>query len=142
MHSRVGQSAAQRLIVFLRVGDMLTVLTVMWILSTAAAAVIANDRGRSGIAFGVVTFFCLGPLGPGFALIATHGRIERMQLQAAWAADPRTGQRTIAEGRRRCVCPQCGAENDIPLAEMGYDCWRCSISWKLERKAAEAEAPG
>jgi hypothetical protein len=31
------------------------------------AGIIASDRKRSGVAFAAVTFFFLGPLGPGFA---------------------------------------------------------------------------
>lgn len=66
--------------------DLLFPILIIWGISAFVAGVIASDRGRSGVGFGFVTFFFLGPLGPGFALIAQHGEIERSQLQAARAA--------------------------------------------------------
>ena len=70
--------------------DTLVLVLIIWGISAFAAAVIAGDRGRSGLGFAVVTFFFLGPLGPGFALLATHGDIERSQLQAIRAAANKT----------------------------------------------------
>lgn len=72
-------------------GSVFLVFVFLWAVSAGVAAIIASDRGRSGLGFAAVTFFFLGPLGPGFALIAQHGDIEKSQLQAARAtANPTT----------------------------------------------------
>lgn len=98
----------------------LVVAVAVWLISAITAGMIADHRGRSGAAFFFVTFFFLGPLGPGFALIAPREDRGR----PAW---PRTGavERPVAEGRRRFTCPRCGATNDIPDTETAYECWRC-----------------
>ena len=62
---------------------LLFLLLFVWGISALVAGAIAGDRDRSFFGFAAVTFFFLGPLGPGFALIATHGRIEKAQLQAS-----------------------------------------------------------
>lgn len=104
----------------------LFVLVAVWFISATAAAMIAEHRGRSTAAFFFVTFFFLGPLGPGFALIAPREDRGR----PAW---PRSGttERPLAEGRRRFTCPRCGAANDIPDADPTYDCWRCAEHRKV-----------
>ncbi|TXH16960.1 MAG: hypothetical protein E6R06_29765 [Mycobacterium sp.] len=66
--------------------EVLILMLFVWGISALVAGAIASDRRRSFIGFAVVTFFFLGPLGPGFALLATHGEIERSQLQAIRAA--------------------------------------------------------
>jgi hypothetical protein len=104
------------------------VLLVVWGFCAVAAGLIASDRGRSFREFALVTFFFLGPLGPGFALIATHGAIEDLQLEVL----------EIAEGRQRFVCPRCRADNDIPEADTSYDCWRCSEHRAVEPKSVKA----
>lgn len=99
----------------------LIVAVAVWFISAITAAMIAEQRGRSVAAFFFVTFFFLGPLGPGFALIAPRedrGRPARPRRD--------TSERPVAEGRRRFTCPRCGAANDIPEAEGTYDCWRCA----------------
>lgn len=126
--------------------DFLILLVFVWGVSALVAGMIAADRDRSFFGFAAVTFFFLGPLGPGFALIATHGRIEKAQLQASGlpmkrplqlqaAGQPTT--RTVAKGRRRFICPRCGAENDIPNADTSYDCWQCSEHRNVEAKVAK-----
>ncbi|MGC5026769.1 hypothetical protein ACLQ3K_18635 [Tsukamurella sp. DT100] len=95
----------------------LIIAVAVWFISAITAAMIAEQRGRSVAAF----FFFLGPLGPGFALIAPREDRGR-------PAQPRSGveERPVAEGRRRFTCPRCGAANDIAEAETPYDCWRCA----------------
>lgn len=44
------------------------------------AALVANERELSVPMYAIITLLFLGPLGPGFALIAPHGRIEKSQL--------------------------------------------------------------
>ncbi|KXO89815.1 hypothetical protein AXK56_06555 [Tsukamurella pulmonis] len=98
----------------------LVVLVAVWFISATVAAMIAEHRGRSIAAFFFVTFFFLGPLGPGFALIAP--REFRGRPVPAGSNDVRP----VAEGRRRFTCPRCGAANDVPDAETAYDCWQCA----------------
>jgi hypothetical protein len=61
---------------------MVVGLLFVWFISALVAGWIAATRERSGFAFAAVTFFFLGPLGPGFALIAPHGAIEELQFHA------------------------------------------------------------
>jgi DNA-directed RNA polymerase subunit RPC12/RpoP len=107
-------------------------LLFVWGISALVAGMIASDRGLGFLGFAAVTFFFLGPLGPGFALIAPHGAIEDLQLQGLQDA-----ARSIAKGRRRFLCPRCGADNDIPEADTSYDCWRCSEHRPVKPKSVE-----
>jgi hypothetical protein len=66
-------------------GALIMVLLI-WAVSAFVAGIIASDRKRSGLPFAAVTFFFLGPLGPGFALLATNGELEEARLRAAQAA--------------------------------------------------------
>jgi DNA-directed RNA polymerase subunit RPC12/RpoP len=117
---------------------MTAIILIVWGISAFVAGMIAGDRDRSFFGFAAVTFFFLGPLGPGFALIATHGRIEKAQLQASGWPMKRTLQlRAVAEGRHRFICPRCGAQNDIPNADTSYDCWQCSEHRNVEPKVAK-----
>jgi hypothetical protein len=116
-----------------------TLMLIAWLVCAAVAGIIATARERSFWGFAAVTFFFLGPLGPGFALIATHGAVENERfLQAARAADSQPDRRKIAEGRQRFICPRCGAENDIPNADTSYACWRCSEHRKVTPKVAKS----
>ena len=54
----------------------------IWGVSAVAAAIVAHERELNVPAYAVITLLFLGPLGPGFALIAPHGRIEKSQLAA------------------------------------------------------------
>ncbi len=112
--------------------ELFFILLFVWTTSAVVAGAIAFSRGRSPILFGVVTFFFLGPVGPGFALIAPNGFLEQLQLDSAEPA-----KRKIAEGRQRFTCPRCGAENDIPDTYAAYDCWRCSEHRKVKPKVAK-----
>lgn len=98
-----------------------SVLSVMliWVIAAAVTAVIAHQRGRNPLVFFLVTLFFLGPVGPGFALVARPD------------VAPEPEPRKVADGRRRFVCPRCGAENDIPEADTGYNCWRCGEKRKV-----------
>jgi hypothetical protein len=51
----------------------LITLFLVFLTAAVTAALIAHERGRSWLGFGLVTFFLFGPLGPGFALLATRG---------------------------------------------------------------------
>ncbi|KXO89038.1 hypothetical protein [Tsukamurella pseudospumae] len=107
-------------------GPLIAVATA-WFFSAVIAGVIAEIRGRSGFGFFFTTLFFLGPLGPGFALVAP--REDRGRPVA-----PRPGTvdvRPVMEGRRRFTCPRCGAANDIPEAHTSYDCWRCDEHRKV-----------
>lgn len=59
---------------------LLRAIVIAWLVSGLIAALIANERERSALAFFFVTLFFLGPFGPGFALIATHGGLEELQI--------------------------------------------------------------
>lgn len=98
----------------------LIVILVVWFIAAIVAAAIAESRGRSPAGFFLVTFFFLGPLGPGFALLA--GREVNGVPVAPAPAEPDK----VADGRRRFICPRCRARNDIPNADRAYDCWRCN----------------
>ena len=80
---------------------MLIILLFVWGISALVAGAVASDRERSFLGFAVITFFFLGPLGPGFALVAAHGQIEKVQLRRASEADP---------FRQRFTCPRCRAK--------------------------------
>lgn len=102
----------------------LFLLFFFWVVSACVAAAIASDRGRSFGGWFAVTFFFLGPLGPGFALLAQR---ELNGVPVGPSRPPQVEKkREVAAGRRRFVCPRCGAENDIPDADTSYDCWRCA----------------
>ncbi|BBZ68682.1 hypothetical protein MINS_41110 [Mycolicibacterium insubricum] len=58
---------------------------VLWGISAAVAGLIANDRERNPWAFAAITFFFLGPLGVGLAILAPHGAVERARLISARA---------------------------------------------------------
>ena len=106
--------------------DLASLLTLIliWLIAAVVAALIAHRRGCNPIVFFLVTLFFLGPVGPGFALIAQP------------EADPDAAVRKVADGRRRFACPRCGAENDIPDTDSSYNCWRCNERRKVRPKAA------
>jgi DNA-directed RNA polymerase subunit RPC12/RpoP len=111
------------------------VLFVVWIISALVAGFIAEGRGRSFGGFFAVTFFFLGPLGPGFALLAAR-EYNGVPLGAPPPPLPEPEKRKVADGRRRFSCPRCGADNDIPETDTSYDCWRCA-----EHRAVKPRAP-
>src|SRR6476619_6704134 len=92
----------------------LIIVLVVWLVNAIVAALVAPaDR--------TMTFFCLtllilGPVG----VLAASVAQSREPLYAAPPARP------IAPGRRRFICPRCGAENDVAEPDASYDCWRCS----------------
>jgi DNA-directed RNA polymerase subunit RPC12/RpoP len=96
----------------------LAIIFAVWLVCGAVAWTISPDRPAL---YFWVTFLILGPLGVAVALVA--GSVQK---------EPEV-KRAVAEGRRRFVCPRCGAENDIPEAERSYECWRCS-----ERRTVKA----
>jgi DNA-directed RNA polymerase subunit RPC12/RpoP len=77
-------------------------------------------------AFFWMTLFFLGPLGIAAALVAQPRDVAQ--------------SRRLASGRRRFVCPRCGADNDIPESDRSYDCWRCSEHRTVQaaKKAAKS----
>jgi DNA-directed RNA polymerase subunit RPC12/RpoP len=81
----------------------------VWLVCGFVAQAVARDRNTM---FFWVTFLILGPLGVAAALIAQP--------------EQTVTRRAVAAGRRRFVCPRCGAENDIPENDESYNCWRCS----------------
>jgi hypothetical protein len=52
-----------------------------WLICAIVAAFIAGSRRRSSFGWFFATFFILGPLGVGFALIAPRGDVEEHLLQ-------------------------------------------------------------
>jgi hypothetical protein len=105
----------------------LTVLIFVWFIAATVAALIALHRGRSAWGFFFATFFFLGPLGIGVALLAAR-ELNGMPLgpsttppQAPNVQKPRE----VEYGRRRLVCHRCGAESDILKTASSFDCWRC-----------------
>ena len=54
----------------------------IWGLCALGAAIVANERELRVALYFFITLLFLGPLGPGFALVAPHGRIEKSQLAA------------------------------------------------------------
>jgi DNA-directed RNA polymerase subunit RPC12/RpoP len=114
----------------------LILLFVVWVACAAVAGAIAEGRGRSFAGFFAVTFFFLGPLGPGFALLA--GREYKgvpIGPLPPRSVDPE--RRKVADGRRRFTCPRCGADNDIPEADTSYDCWRCNEHRAVKPRATK-----
>ncbi|HME79456.1 MAG TPA: hypothetical protein VKI00_28470 [Mycobacterium sp.] len=90
------------------------IIVVVWLVSAFVAGLVApKDRA---VMFFWLTVLILGPLG---ALAASVAQ-SREPLYDAPPARP------IAPGRRRFICPRCGAENDVPQPDASYDCWRCS----------------
>lgn len=115
---------------FLGIGiPTLLLLIIGWLIAGAVAALIAHKRGVNPIVFFLVTAFFLGPLGPGFALVAQAD------------ADPEPAKRKVADGRRRFACPRCGAENDIPNEDASYNCWRCDEHRKVRPVKAVVDVP-
>jgi DNA-directed RNA polymerase subunit RPC12/RpoP len=102
----------------------------LWVLNAfVAAAVAPEDRSKT---FFWLTLLILGPLGVAAAAVA-------QTRDSAYVAPPK---RPIATGRRRFVCPRCGAENDIPESSRSYDCWRCTEHRKVEApKSSTAKPP-
>jgi DNA-directed RNA polymerase subunit RPC12/RpoP len=92
----------------------LVIFPVVWLICAAVAQAVAPDRNKM---FFWVTFLILGPLGVAAALIAQP--------------EQTVTRRAVAAGRRRFVCPRCGAENDIPENDESYNCWRCSERRKV-----------
>jgi DNA-directed RNA polymerase subunit RPC12/RpoP len=99
----------------------------VWIICGVVAGCIAYVRERSFWGFFLATFFFLGPLGVGVALLATHGALDQ--------PPPPAEKRKVADGRQRFTCPRCGAESDIPDTDTSYDCWRCGEHRKVKPKA-------
>lgn len=64
---------------------MILTFLFLWGICGLVAAVIASDKGRSAVGWFVVTLFFLGPLGPGFALLAEHGDVQKAKLVKARA---------------------------------------------------------
>jgi ribosomal protein S27AE len=110
---------------FLGVWPILLILFV-WFICAAVAGFIADHRDRSGFGFFMATFFFLGPLGVGVALLATRGELDRL---------PPAPTRKVAEGRQRFTCPRCGAGSDIPDKDTSYECWQCGEVLKVKPKA-------
>jgi DNA-directed RNA polymerase subunit RPC12/RpoP len=101
---------------------VLPIALVLWILNAWWAYHVA-PRDRSWT-------FCwltlaLGPIGVAAAAVA-------QPRDPALTVPP---GRPVVAGRRRFICPRCGAENDIPESDKSYDCWRCS-----EHRAVKAPA--
>lgn len=118
-------------LMFLTLGPAIFVFF-FWVVCAGIAAAIAASRERSPWAFGLATFFFLGPLGVGFALISPRGGVMDM-----WPSIPtQEPKRKVVDGRRRFECPRCGARNDIPEADTSYDCWRCNEHRNVKPKDA------
>jgi len=111
----------------------LIILFLVWFISALVAGAIAYVRERGFWGFFLATFFFLGPLGVGFALLATHGEMDQRP--------PAKPKRPVADGRQRFTCPRCGAESDIPNADTSYECWQCGEVRKVKpRVTAERRA--
>jgi DNA-directed RNA polymerase subunit RPC12/RpoP len=93
----------------------LAIVFFVWLVCGWVAQAVAPDRHTT---FFWVTFLILGPLGVAAALIAQP--------------DQTLTRRPVAAGRRRFICPRCGAGNDIPENDESYNCWRCSERRKVE----------
>jgi hypothetical protein len=97
-------------------GVPLIVILLIWLGTAFVAATVAPaDRRQT---FFVLTLLLFGPLGIALALIANPRTAPLRYVQLA--------PRPLAPGRVRQYCPRCGAENDVPVTESGYECWRCS----------------
>jgi len=79
--------------------ETLIVVLVAWAISAIVAGLIAQERGRGFGGFALVTFFFLGPLGPGFALLARHPLVERAELLRAKAELSAAGQSQSSKGK-------------------------------------------
>jgi DNA-directed RNA polymerase subunit RPC12/RpoP len=119
-------------IAFFTVGWIIVLLFV-WSVCAAVAGFIAFERQRSFWLFFATTFFFLGPIGVGFALIAPRGEMDRLPPAA-----PPPPERKITRGRRRFMCVCCGAKADIPDATTTYECWQCATTLTVKPKATTA----
>jgi hypothetical protein len=93
------------------VGAYIGTLIFIWVVCAIVAAGVA-PRGRQGEFF-LLTLFFLGPLGVGFAAVAT----------------PRE---TSMPGRARFVCPRCSAAQFVEYDVDEFDCWRCDQRVDIE----------
>jgi hypothetical protein len=84
---------------------------VVWLVSSAIAAFVADDRNLSAGGF-----FCLGLLIGPIAIVAAFLWTQPQPPLAAPAPAP---------GRRAVHCLRCDALQNIKLAETSYECWRC-----------------
>jgi DNA-directed RNA polymerase subunit RPC12/RpoP len=106
----------------------LIIFVVVWLVNAFVAGLVApKDRATT---FFWITLLILGPLG----VLAASVAQSREPLNVEPPARP------IAAGRRRFICPKCGAENDIPKHDASYDCWRCSEHRTVQRIETVAKA--
>lgn len=63
--------------------DFFGLVLIVWAISGVIAGLIATDKERSFWSFALVTFFFLGPIGPGVAMLAQHGAVQRAELLKA-----------------------------------------------------------
>lgn len=110
---------------WLEIAIFFAVLFAVYLVCGVLAYMIAPDRPAT---FFWVTFLMLGPLGVLAALIAP-------------LPEQPVTRRKVATGRRRFICPRCGAENDIPEADKSYICWRCSEHNTVEPAKTVAKVP-
>jgi DNA-directed RNA polymerase subunit RPC12/RpoP len=99
----------------------------VWFSTAFVAGLIAVSREHSFWGFFFATFFFLGPLGVGVALLATRGELDYAHVPP---------MRKVAEGRQRFICPRCGAESDISYTDTPYDCWCCGEHRKVKPKVS------
>lgn len=102
---------------------------VVWCVLAAVAAFIAPDDRK--VTFLLITLLILGPLGVAAAAVA-----QPRQPVAAGLPVPAT-----PAGRRRFVCPRCGASQNIPDADTSYDCYQCNEHRKVKPKPKPAPKP-
>jgi hypothetical protein len=110
--------------------DTLILLLFVWGVSALVAGLIASDRDRSFFGFAAVTFFFLGPLGPGFALLANHGQVEKSYRQAAHAAAYAATQAATPPAKRK-------TEREV-IAESIKEADKAAAEAQAEAEAARA----
>ena len=76
------------------------VVFMVWLVSAIVAGAIAEERNRSGFGFAAATFFFLGPLGVGVALLATRREHRMVKPKVPAKAAPRPAQAPTGKAGR------------------------------------------
>jgi len=110
--------------------DYFAVLALLTVISAFVAMGIGPRRYGGRLFFSTVL---IGPLSVAVALILKG--IEDYRPTPPPLPEPKP-PRLLAAGRRRMVCPRCGAETDIPDVDTSFDCWRCDEHRVVKPKSA------
>jgi len=80
-------------------------LVLLWVICAIAAGAITNAKGRGWLP---------GLIGGG--LLGIFGVIVAAFMRPGSTAPP---------GMESAVCPRCNAEQNVPIGDRSFECWRC-----------------